>query len=180
MMFAKNKKGLVKLIAFAVIMIVLSAGLGVMLIAQSTVDDVVDSYYNSSVDAETQARIDANTDTFDFRDYNTEINIVILIMIVTFLGYSMWSSYKNNINSYEGIANFFLLIFVLAISGYLANVHTYIWSMPMFTGVEIEYSAISFYFTHLGKINLIVGILISVLTAAPKNRKETVDLARFG
>jgi len=180
MIFDKNKKGIVKLLAFSVIMIFLSAGLGVMLLAQNQVNEIVEDYYNSSVSAETLARINANTDTFDFRDWNGEINIVILVMIVIFFAYSLWSSYRNTLNNYVGIFNFFLLIVLLAITSYIANVHTYIWTMPLFAGLSVEYSAIIFYFANIGKIHLILGVLISILTVAPKSKKESVNTARFG
>lgn len=179
-MFNKNKKGLMKLLAFGVIMIILSAGLGTMLMAQSTVSEITENFLNSSVSAETKARVEAHTNPIDFRDYNKEINVVILAIIVIFFAYAIWSSYLNDVNNFQGVFNFFLLIVLLSVTGYLANVHSYIWSMPLFSGVELEYSAIVFYFANIGKINLIVGILISILTVAPKERKETVDPVRFG
>jgi len=180
MMYDNNKKGIVKLLVFGVIMIMLSAGLGTMLMAQNTIDQIVGDYYNSSVSAETKARIEAHTNPINFRDWNGEINIVILVMIITFFSYAIGSSYLNEINNFKGVFNFFLLIVLLAVTSYLGDVHTYIWTMPLFSGIEIEYSAISFYFTYMGRINLIIGVLICVLTVAPKSRKEEINVARLG
>jgi multisubunit Na+/H+ antiporter MnhG subunit len=179
-MFQKQKKGLVKLLVFAFVMIFLSAGLGVMILAQSQIDSIVDDYYDSSVDAATQARIAANTNTFDFNDWNDEINIVILVMIIAFFAYAIVSSYLNDKNSLEGILNFFLLIVLLAVTAYLGNVNDYIWSLSLFDNVELNYSALIFYFEYMGRINLLVGVVICILTVAPKTRREKLVPERFG
>lgn len=181
MIYKNNKKGVLKLISFMIIMIVLSAGLGSMLLAQNQVNTIRDNFYNTSVDNVTLARIHAHVNPIDVRDYTEAINICILCMIIVFFAYSLWSSYLNDINTFEGVFNFFLLILVLAITGYLGNVHTYIWTMPIFQGLTIQYSAITFYFTNVGKINLVLGVLICIVTLAPKiNRQTNINVGRMG
>lgn len=173
MIYKKSKKGLVKLISFLIIMIILSSGLGIMLVAQEIKDSVVEDFYNTSVTAEREARINSLINPVDFRDYTTEINIVIISMLAIFVAYSMWSSYVNTINTVTGVLNFLLLIVILAASNYLVGINTFIYSMPLFNGITLPYSGLNFYFNNVGMFNLGVGILISILTLIPKNRGST-------